>query len=54
MDLGCVLWGKPSVYCNGLKVEDTNAGGDDAKLLRIVTKIKAYPVLNIRVCGKIF
>jgi len=54
MDLGCVLWGKPSVYCNGMAVEDTNAGGDNAKLLKVVTKIKAYPVLNFRLCGKIF
>ncbi len=54
MDLGCLLWGKPSVYCNDIKVEDTNAGGDDAKLLKVVTKLKVYPVLSLRVCGKIF
>lgn len=54
MDLGCVLWGKPKVYCNDIKVEDTNAGGDDAKLLKLITKLKVYPVLSFRVCGKIF
>ena len=54
MDLGCLLWGKPQVYCNDVKVEDTNAGGDDAKLLKIITKLKVFPVLSLRVCGKIF
>lgn len=29
-DIGCVFWGKPSVYCSGMKVHDTNADGKDS------------------------
>ncbi|MBP3712125.1 MAG: hypothetical protein IJ219_02555 [Bacteroidaceae bacterium] len=54
MDIGCLLWGKPSVYCNDVKVEDTDADGGDAKLLKVMTKLKVYPVVSFRVCGKIF
>ena len=54
MDLGCVLWGKPQVYCNDVKVEDTNEDGDGGGIMKVATKLKVYPVLNFRICGKIF
>ncbi len=53
-DIGCVIWGKPTVYCNDIKVLDTDIDGSGAKAMRIITKFKAYPVLNFRLCGKIF
>ena len=54
MDLGCVFWGKPTVYCNNTEVLDTDEGGKGKDAMRIITKFKFYPVLNFRICGKIF
>lgn len=53
MDLGCVLWGRPSVYCNDDKVLDTNQNGDGGGIVKVATKLKVYPVLNFRICGRI-
>ncbi len=53
-DVGCVFWGKPSVYCNDEMILDTDVDGDGGKVLKLATKLKVYPVLNFRVCGKIF
>lgn len=53
-DLGCVFWGKPTVWNNGQEVFDTDAGGNDGGAMKLITKLKVYPVLNLRVCGKIF
>lgn len=53
-DIGCIFWGKPTVWNNGEEVPDTDAGGDDGGIMKVVTKLKVYPVLNFRVCGRIF
>jgi hypothetical protein len=53
-DLGCVFWGKPTIYCNNVEVLDTDLGGDGNEAMKIITKLKFYPVLNFRICGKIF
>ena len=54
MDLGCVFWGKPTVFCNNEEVPKGSADGDNGGVMKVITKIKFYPVLNFRVCGKIF
>lgn len=53
-DLGVIFWGKPSVYCNDIEIYDTDAGGDGDGLMKVITKLKVYPVLNFRICGRIF
>lgn len=53
-DLGVVFWGKPSVYCNDTQIHDTDAGGDGDEAMKIISKFKVYPVLNFRICGRIF
>lgn len=53
-DIGCVFWGKPTVYCNNMEVLDTDEGGKGEDAMRIITKFKFYPVMNFRICGKIF
>ncbi|MBQ5872221.1 MAG: hypothetical protein IIW69_07450 [Bacteroidaceae bacterium] len=53
-DLGVVFWGKPSVYCNDTQIHDTDAGGDGDEVMKIISKFKVYPVLNFRICGRIF
>lgn len=52
-DLGCVFWGSPSLTCNGVDLtkEDFNGGGS---AIKTITKIRVYPVLNFRLCGRIF
>lgn len=54
VDLGCVFWGKPTIWNNGEEVLDTDAGGDDGGVMKIMTKFRVYPVLNFRLCGRIF
>ena len=53
-DLGCIFWGKPVIWNNGEEVFDTDAGGDDGGVMKILTKFRVYPVLNFRLCGRIF
>lgn len=53
-DIGCVFWGKPTVYCNDNKVLNTDINGKGDEAMRIITKFKFYPVLNFRLCGRIF
>ena len=53
-DIGCVFWGKPTVYCNDMEVFDTDEGGKGKDAMRIITKFKFYPVMNFRLCGRIF
>ena len=52
-DLGCVFWGSPSLTCNGVDLtkEDFSGGGS---AIKAITKIRVYPVLNFRLCGRIF
>ena len=53
-DIGCVFWGKPTVYCNNMEVLNTEEGGKGKDAMRIITKFQFYPVMNFRLCGKIF
>ncbi|MBQ9285734.1 MAG: hypothetical protein IJ209_05565 [Bacteroidaceae bacterium] len=68
-DLGVQFWGKPSVWANAkddfgdihyTKLEkqdfskDQNNSADANKAIDIMEKICVYPVLSIRICGRIF
>lgn len=53
-DLGCIFWGKPTIWNNGEEVFDTDAGGDDGGAMKTLIKFRVYPVLNFRLCGRIF
>lgn len=63
-DLGVQFWGKPEVYVPTYnktantyqmeKIEADNAGDDAGKVLKTVSKISVYPVLNFRLVGRIF
>lgn len=54
VDMGCLFWGKPKVFCNGERIHSDNLGGDEGKFLRRLTKMQIYPCLNFRLCGRIF
>lgn len=63
-DLGVQFWGKPEIYvptynkttgtyqCE--KIDGDKAGDDAGKVLKTVSKISVYPVLNFRLVGRIF
>lgn len=52
-DLGCVFWGSPSLNCNGVDLTKSNLDGDGGAI-KFISKLKVYPVLNFRICGRIF
>ena len=63
-DLGVQLWNTPKVYAptydktTGLFTSDTqllesNAGGDAGAVIKTISKVSIYPVLNIRLVGRI-
>lgn len=54
VELGCQFWGSPKVYCNGTELKADNAGGDAGEIIKTISKVSVYPVLNIRLCGRIF
>ena len=63
-DLGVQFWGKPEIYvptynkttgtyqCE--KIDGDKAGDDAGKVLKTVSKVSVYPVLNFRLVGRIF
>ncbi|UKK53312.1 hypothetical protein [Prevotella sp. E2-28] len=62
-DLGVQFWGKPEIYVptydkkTGLyqneKLDGDKAGDDAGKILKAISKVSVYPVLNFRLVGKI-
>lgn len=55
-DLGVQFWGKPQVWNDTDKMQLTSEGanGDDGGVIKIISKVSVYPVLNIKLVGKIF
>lgn len=52
-ELGCQFWGTPKVYCNDIRIHEGDIDGDGG-IMKTISNIKVYPVLNFRICGKIF
>ena len=54
-DLGAMFWGTPEVIDhNGVSLTKQDWEGKDGGAIRVISKIKVYPVLNFRICGRIF
>ena len=63
-DLGVQFWGKPEIYVPTYdkaaktyqyeKIDGDNAGEDAGKVLKTISKVSVYPVLNFRLVGRIF
>lgn len=57
-DLGVMFWGKPKLYekqtGNDLEVTKSDLGSDSNKYFDIMSKIAVWPVLTVRVAGRIF
>lgn len=54
IDLGCMFWGKPTVDCNGVELTSENLGSNGGDIIKTISKIKVYPCLTLRLCGRIF
>lgn len=53
-DIGCMFWGEPTIKCNGETISASDVGGDEGKIIRAISKIKIYPCISFRLCGRIF
>lgn len=53
-DLGLQFWGSPRVYVNGEELKPDRVGDELDDILSIVSRIKVFPVLNLRLVGRIF
>lgn len=55
-DMGVQLWGKPVVYngVNGQELTSDGAKGDDGGILKIISGFKVYPVISVRLAGRLF
>jgi hypothetical protein len=57
-DLGVMFWGKPKLYekqtGRDLEVTKSDLGSDSDKYFDIMSKITVYPVLTVRISGRIF
>lgn len=54
-DLGAMFWGSPEVIDhNGVSLTKQDWDGKDGGAFKTISKIKVYPVLNFRLCGRIF
>ena len=55
VDLGVMFWGTPDVIDhNGVSLMKQDFDGKDGGAFRVISKFKVYPVLNFRLCGRIF
>src|SRR5574344_208422 len=52
-ELGCQFWGSPKVYTGDHQLTSQDLNGDDGGVLKVMSKIVVYPVLNFRLCGRI-
>lgn len=53
-EAGVMFWGAPKLYCNGDELTSEDLGSDGGDVIKVLSQIKVYPVLNFRLCGRIF
>lgn len=55
-DLGVQFWGKPSVYngVNGQELTSEGAKGEDGGVLKLISDVSIFPVISIRLSGRLF
>lgn len=53
-DLGVQFWGSPKVMCQGEELKEEDLKGDDGGVVKAITKMPVWPVLNIRVAVRLF
>lgn len=53
-EAGCMFWNSPQVFSNGKELTSENIGGEGGDILKTISKISIYPVVNFRLCFKAF
>ena len=53
-DLGVQFWGKPDIECQGQKLEEEHLDGDGGSIVKTITKLSVWPVLNVRLAVRLF
>lgn len=53
-DLGVQFWGKPKVTCQDQELKDEDLKGDDGGVVRYISKMSVWPVLNMRATFRLF
>lgn len=55
-DLGVQFWGHPKVYngVNGTQLTAEGAKGEDGGVLKIISDVSVFPVISLRLSGRIF
>ena len=54
VDLGVQFWGKPKVECQGQELTEEDFNGDDGGIVRTISKLSVWPVLNLRAAVRLF
>ena len=54
VDLGVQFWGKPEVLLRGEKLTSQDLDGDGGDVVKTISKVSVWPVLNVRLVGRIF
>lgn len=54
LDLGVQFWGKPEIECQGQELKDENLNGEDGGVVKTISSISVWPVLNFRVAFRLF
>ena len=64
LDLGVQFWGKPEIFVPTYdktsktyqyeKIEGDRAGEDVGEVLKTISKVSVYPVINLRLVGRLF
>ena len=52
-DMGVQIWGKPEVYLRDQKLTSQDLDGDGGDIIKTVSKVSVWPVLNVRLVGRI-
>ena len=52
-DMGVQMWGTPEVYLRDNKLDKTTTNKDAGEVLKYISKAKVYPVLSLRIVGRI-
>lgn len=53
-EIGCQFWGTPKVYCFDYRITEQDVDGEDGGIIKTLSKIKVYPTISFRLCGRIF
>ncbi len=52
-DMGVQFWGKPKVMLEGKELSETDTDGKDGGAMKVISKITVWPVINVRLVGRI-